>query len=636
MSRSNGNTIALCIFFLCSVFAIWIGASINAKAQTQHQNNPTLKETLRWMQTSLENGGGDYEVGHEVRSVKLDDFDGCKVHFSASTHQEPFMNGEPAPDKRPTRIDYFFNLGDIDPTNLSFTRGPRVNLSARSLITIHTRNDEKKIMSRYSWSEADSKPDDTFIIFALDAIENDYVDRFARAFKHAVETCGGKPSFFTGSNRQDSDKPSSHAAGGTAAQSAAPNEPLDLSDGIEPKETVEPAPRLARPRKDIPTIAKAANGAIVSIIMSDKDGHAIAQGTGFLVSKDGHIVTNYHVIENGSSATIKFPDGALFAVDGVLASDKARDVAVIKAHGENFRTLTVGNSDKLQVGEDVVAIGNPLSLESTVSNGIVSGIRTSEEKGGKFLQVTTPISPGSSGGPLFNMAGEVVGITTLYLEGGENLNFAIPINDAKHLLLARSPKIQALPNEPEPIKPQRHDGDAHSSARDYYQQLYDAGGFSEDLPAYVCFIDDDQSGTFLTFRALAYDEYYGTTVQKKAPYVTFMPRSVFNALPSDLQKFFRTNRALYLDVYNKGVKGNMVEYDWNQDEGAWFLSTIPADANAHSRESAVFRLSIEPATMRFSIIEISTLTVGRDVTAATRTDRSDPFGGVCEKVPSPK
>src|ERR1035438_8100458 len=96
--------------------------------------------------------------------------------------------------------------------------------------------------------------------------------------------------------------------------------------------------------------------------------------------------------------------------------------------------LTLGNSDRVQVGEEVVAIGNPLSLESTVSNGIISGIRTVEEEGGKFVQVTTPISPGSSGGPLFNMAGEVVGITTLYLEGGENLNFAIPINDAKLLL----------------------------------------------------------------------------------------------------------------------------------------------------------------------------------------------------------
>ena len=214
------------------------------------------------------------------------------------------------------------------------------------------------------------------------------------------------------------------------------------------------AAQSAPSRKDIPAIAKAANGSIVSIVMSDEDGKPIAQGSGFLVSTDGVIVTNYHVISEGSSAIVKFPDGAFYVVDGVLAFDKARDVAVIKAHGENFRTLPLGNSDRVQVGEEIVAIGNPLSLESTVSNGIVSGIRTAEEEGGTFLQVTAPISPGSSGGPLFNMAGEVVGITTMYLKGGENLNFAIPINDAKRLLASNPSKLRALPNEPESVEAQ--------------------------------------------------------------------------------------------------------------------------------------------------------------------------------------
>jgi S1-C subfamily serine protease len=183
--------------------------------------------------------------------------------------------------------------------------------------------------------------------------------------------------------------------------------------------------------------------------MSDKNGHTIAKGSGFFVSKDGHVVTNYHVITNGSSAVVKLPNGAFFAVDGVLASDANRDVAIIKAHGNDFRPLTLGDSDRLQVGEEVVAIGNPLSLESTVSNGIVSAIRTVEDEGGKFLQVTAPISPGSSGGPLFNMAGEVVGITTSHIVGGENLNFAIPINDVKPMLVARMSKVRALPDEPE-------------------------------------------------------------------------------------------------------------------------------------------------------------------------------------------
>ena len=209
---------------------------------------------------------------------------------------------------------------------------------------------------------------------------------------------------------------------------------------------------------DIPAISRNANGAIVSIVMSDKDGHPIAKGSGFLISKDGKVVTNYHVIRNGASAVIKFPDGAFFAADGVLVSDKNRDVAIIKVHGNGFKALTLGDSDRLQVGEEVVAIGNPLSLESTVSNGIVSAIRTIKAEGGTFLQTTAPISPGSSGGPLFNMAGEVVGITTSHLVGGQNLNFAIPINDVKPMLRVQLPSgyedaklvARAFPDEPEP------------------------------------------------------------------------------------------------------------------------------------------------------------------------------------------
>jgi hypothetical protein len=302
------------------------------------------------------------------------------------------------------------------------------------------------------------------------------------------------------------------------------------------------------PRKNIPAIAKAANGAVVSIIMSNGDGKPISQGSGFLVDKDGFVVTNYHVIAEGTSAVVKFPDGAEFPVDGVLASDKYRDVAIIKIHGRIVKTLPLGDSDRLQVGEEVVAIGNPLSLESTVSNGIVSGIRTAEKVGGKFLQITTPISPGSSGGPLFNnMRGEVVGITTMYLEGGENLNFAIPIpNDTVDWWLLNAPndKLESLPNEaqehesnvstsaPEP----KTAGANPQSARAYYAELRKAGGFVEHFRAqpgedeklwrkdkqyrtlngemYACIPDDTPEMlriNFLTFQA------YRLSIAKSAP-----------------------------------------------------------------------------------------------------------------------
>jgi serine protease Do len=97
-------------------------------------------------------------------------------------------------------------------------------------------------------------------------------------------------------------------------------------------------------------------------------------GTGFLVRPDGAIMTNYHVIAEGNVAVVKFADGTILPVDGVLATDKFHDLAIIKIHGKTFQTLTLGDSDQIQVGEEVVAIGNPLGLELTVSNGIISGI----------------------------------------------------------------------------------------------------------------------------------------------------------------------------------------------------------------------------------------------------------------------
>jgi V8-like Glu-specific endopeptidase len=414
--------------------------------------------------------------------------------------------------------------------------------------------------------------------------------------------------------------------------------------------SVEAAAQSPPPRKDISAIAKAANGAIVSIVMSDKGGKPITQGSGFLVSKDGVVVTNYHVISEGTSAVIKLPDGAFYVVDGVLASDKARDVAVIKAHGQYFWTLTLGNSDRVQVGEQVVAIGNPLSLESTVSNGIVSAIRTIEEDGGRFLQVT--ISPGSSGGPLFNMAGEVVGITTLKFKGGENLNFAIPINDAKQLLRITSSKIQPLPNETESVKTQSQGhGEATAGARQYYQQLLEAGAFSAAgkesfkgmIPTqdYACFSDDPHSDTFFTFIAKGYDQEYAEvhtkwyklrvhsssefqesekyyqqmrTIEQTAdyPYLRFIQVDEFNTYPSDLQEEYRHGaRSLRAHVYENGVKTATILYigldrEW-QDPDAGPLTSS--------------HLAIEPSTMRY---------VMRNWRTDNRTDTVQ--AGVCEKV----
>lgn len=186
--------------------------------------------------------------------------------------------------------------------------------------------------------------------------------------------------------------------------------------------------------KDIPTITEEAARATVLVIASSSDGQQLNQGSGFVVSNDGRIVTNYHVVEGAKSAIVKFPNGAFYVVEGIVGIDRQADIAIIRAVGKDFPTLTLGDSDTVRVGQEVVAIGSPLSLEATVSNGIISAIRELEDKKMKVFQTTAPISPGSSGGALLDREGHAVAITSFQYARGQNLNFAIPINYAKFLL----------------------------------------------------------------------------------------------------------------------------------------------------------------------------------------------------------
>jgi Trypsin-like peptidase domain len=235
-----------------------------------------------------------------------------------------------------------------------------------------------------------------------------------------------------------------------------------------------PAPQAPRGKRDIPTITREASKAVVLVIASDKNGKEIHQGSGFVVSRNGQVVTNYHVVERASTVVIKFSDGAFYLVDGFLAIDEENDIAVLKASGKNFPIVPLGDSNRVQAGEEVVAIGSPLALESTVSNGIISAVRVSGDDNNTMLQITAPISPGSSGGPLFNMRGEVVGITTLQFTKGQNLNFAIPINEAKPLLLSKT--LIPFANKSEETQaatPEQKLGSAANDAKKTWRNLTD-------------------------------------------------------------------------------------------------------------------------------------------------------------------
>ena len=197
-----------------------------------------------------------------------------------------------------------------------------------------------------------------------------------------------------------------------------------------------PAPALSTdPEKSIMQVVEEQGKAVLVITNLGFGDAPQAVGSGFLVQSNGVVVTNYHVIENAQAVTVKLPNGREFRAKGVLGSDAELDVAVLKLEANGLPTIPLGDSDHIKVGQRVIAIGSPLGLlDNTVSDGIISAIRLDDDpkaKLKKVLQITAPVSHGSSGGPLLDHSGHVIGITFAIIELGQNLNFAIPINSVK-------------------------------------------------------------------------------------------------------------------------------------------------------------------------------------------------------------
>jgi len=167
--------------------------------------------------------------------------------------------------------------------------------------------------------------------------------------------------------------------------------------------------------------------------MPPQERHSL--GSGFIISHDGFVVTNNHVVDHADEIVVKTRDGSEYNAK-VIGRDSKLDIALLKIKGKDFSTVKFGNSDKLRVGNWVLAIGNPFGLEQTVTAGIVSAKGRVIGAGpyDDFIQTDASINPGNSGGPLFNVNGEVVGINTaIYSRSGGNIGigFAIPINVAK-------------------------------------------------------------------------------------------------------------------------------------------------------------------------------------------------------------
>jgi len=160
-------------------------------------------------------------------------------------------------------------------------------------------------------------------------------------------------------------------------------------------------------------------------------------GSGFIINKEGDIITNAHVVSGADKVTVILKDGR--QIEGkVLGSDELTDIAVIQVKPDNLPTVSIGSSANLQPGDWAIAIGNPLGLDNTVTAGIISAIGRNSgqigvDKRVSFIQTDAAINPGNSGGPLLNQSGEVIGVNTAIIQGAQGLGFAIPIETAQRI-----------------------------------------------------------------------------------------------------------------------------------------------------------------------------------------------------------
>jgi len=212
---------------------------------------------------------------------------------------------------------------------------------------------------------------------------------------------------------------------------------------------------FASPARDVSDLVKQIGEAVVQVRTPE------GLGSGFFINADGYLITNFHVIEGETEISVEVyhqRDGQLdretYKQVKIIAINKFHDLSLLKIEDKNapkFKFVTLGSSDNLNVGDSVFAIGSPLGLERTVTQGILS-TKTRELEGELYLQTSTQINPGNSGGPLFNLAGEVVGVTNMKITFGEGLGFAIPVELVKNFLDHRDAFAYAADNPNNPYR----------------------------------------------------------------------------------------------------------------------------------------------------------------------------------------
>lgn len=182
---------------------------------------------------------------------------------------------------------------------------------------------------------------------------------------------------------------------------------------------------LAIAQENLPSLIKKIQPSVVSIIVYAKTGEAVKQGSGFFVNETGDVITNRHVLEGAFRAVVQTSDRNSYSISRVIAEDKEGDLVRVSVDVPKRVKPLPASARVPEVGERVLVIGSPLGLKQTVSEGIVSAVR-SIGGFGEIIQITAPVSEGSSGSPVVDMNGQVIGVATFQVVEGQNLNFAVP------------------------------------------------------------------------------------------------------------------------------------------------------------------------------------------------------------------
>jgi serine protease Do len=227
------------------------------------------------------------------------------------------------------------------------------------------------------------------------------------------------------------------------------------------------SPAVAQQAQDLTALARRAKHSVVALEILDRFGRKVGTGTGFFIDPEGLIVTNRHVIEGGSRARAVLANRQTLDVTGVVAADEVNDLAIVKVESGSYPALPLGDSSGIEAGLEIVVLGSPLGLAGSLTEGIVSAVRSEgnlpEWHQAPVLQIDAAISPGSSGSPVMNLEGEVVGVAVSQAVFGQNLNFAVPSAAVRELMGAID-----LGAPPRPLKAGRAAG---TSAVPYLRNL---------------------------------------------------------------------------------------------------------------------------------------------------------------------